>query len=144
MHNCLHCAANFKDRKRLRKHLNKYHRDAHALTEVEETDIEPDSNNHVVPSNIFDIEVLAAFPAESSPPSGFAPSELQLLKVRYMTKKDPDQVLQWEEPQIVSYYDIRDRFSKRLCEYLMSRMVLVNPGNDLLKDLMLKLNYIET
>ena len=130
MPNCLHCAATFKDRKRLRKHLNKHHRDAHALTEVEETDIETVSLKHVVPSNIFDIEVLAGFPAESFPPSGFAPSDLPLLKVRYMTKKDPDQVLQWEEPQIVSYNDIRDRFPKRLCEYLMSRMVLVKPGKE--------------
>ena len=47
-----------------------------------------------------------------------------------MTKKDPDQVLQWEEPQIFSYNDIRDRFPKRLCEYLMSRMVLVKPGKE--------------
>ena len=128
MPNCLHCAATFKDRKRLRKHLNKHHRDAHALTEVEETDTETESMKHVVPSTVFDIEVLAAFPAESSPPSGFAPSDLPLLKVRYMMKKDPDQVLQWEEPQIVSYNDIRNRFPKRLCEYLMSRMVLVKPG----------------
>ena len=130
MPNCLHCAANFKDRKRLRKHLNKYHRDAHALTEVGESDIKTVSSKHVVPSAIIDIEVLGAFPAESSPPSGFAPSDLPLLKVRYMTKKDPDQVLQWEEPQIVSYNDIRDRFPKRLCEYLMSRMVLVKPGKE--------------
>ena len=49
MPNCLHCAATFKDRKRLRKHMNKHHRDAHALTEVEETDIETASKNHVVP-----------------------------------------------------------------------------------------------
>ena len=90
MAHCLHCAANFKDRKRLRKHLNKYHRDAHSLTEVEETDVETVSNKHVVPSNIFDIEVLAGFPAESSPPSGFAPSDLPLLKVRYQRKKGPD------------------------------------------------------
>ena len=130
MHNCLHYALTFKDHKRLRKFLNKCHRDAHALTKLEETDIETVSSKHVVPSTIFDIEVLAAFPAESSPPSGFAPSDLPLLKVRYMRKKDPDQVLQWEEPQIVSYNDIRDRFPKRLCEYLMSRMVLVKPGKE--------------
>ena len=130
MPNCLHCDKTFKDRKRLRKHINKHHRDNHALTEVEETDIETASKKHVVPSNIFDIEVLAGFPAESSPPSGFVHSDLSLLKVRYMMKKNPDQVLQWEEPQIVSYNDIRDRFPKRLCEYLMSRMVLVKPGKE--------------
>jgi predicted small metal-binding protein len=93
MPNCLHCAATFKDRKRLRKHLNKHHRDAHALTEVEETDIETASKKHVVPSTIIDIEVLAGWPAESSPPSGFAPSDLPLLKVRYQRKKGPDRVL---------------------------------------------------
>ncbi len=130
MHNCLHCALTFKNRKRLRKHLNKHHRDAHALTEVEETEIETASKKHVVPSAIIDIEVLAAFPAESSPPSGFAPSDLPLLKVRCQRKKGPDQVLQCEEPQICCYYVIRDRFPKRRREYLMSRMVLVKPGKD--------------
>jgi hypothetical protein len=130
MQNCLHCDLPFKDKKRLRKHRNKCHRDAHALTEVEETDIETVSSKHVVPSTVFDIEVLAGFPAESSPPSGFAPSDLPLLKVRYRRKKGLNQVLQWEEPQIVCYHDIRNRFPKCLCEYLTSRVVLVKPGND--------------
>ena len=139
MHNCLDWDKTFKDRKRLRKHINNHHREAHALTEVEETDIETASKKHVVPSNIFDIEVPSGFQAESSPSSGFAPSDLPLLKVRYMTKQGPDRVLQWEEPQIVCYNDIRDRFPKRLCEYLMSRMVLVKPGKYRLIDLMLNL-----
>ena len=51
--------------------------------------------------------------------------------------------MRWDEPQIVSYNDIRDRFRKRLCEYLMSRMVLVKPGKDWLIYLILKLNYID-
>ena len=80
----LQFAAESNNRKQLRKHLNKHHRDAPALSEVEETDIETLSSKYVLPSIINEIEVLEAFQAESSLPVAFLPSDL----IRFSPLKD--------------------------------------------------------
>ena len=67
---------------------------------------------------------MGAFAGDMAPPEGFKSTDFPILKVKYALPSGPEERKSWSKPQIVCYFNIRDRFPKELCEYFMSRTVI--------------------
>jgi hypothetical protein len=125
MPTCTHCFKKFKDRQRLTRHINKHHRDLYPETAEPEPSTPIEIRVHIIPPEVIAIVVLGAFAGDMAPPEGFERTDFPILKVKYaLPSGSEEETHTWSEPQIVCYYNVRDRFPKELCTYFMSRTVI--------------------
>ena len=85
-------------------------------------------------SEVTAIVILGAFAGDRAPPEGFERTDFPILRVKYLLPSGSEEGTQtWSEPQIVCYYNVRDRFPKELCTYFMSRTV-IKSFDDIVRD----------
>ena len=84
---------------------------------------------HIIPPDVIAIEILGAFAGDMAPPEGFERTDFPILRIKYVLPSGSEEETKtWSEPQIVCYYNVRARFPKKLCDYYISRTILVKPG----------------
>ena len=124
MPTCIHCFKKFRDRQTVTRHQGKDHRDLYPETAEPEPLTPIEIRVHIMPPEVTAIKIMGAFAGDMAPPEGFERTDFPILKVKYMLPSGPEETKSWSEPQIVCYFNIRDRFPKELCEYFMSRTVI--------------------
>ena len=125
MPTCTHCFKKFKDRQRLNQHKNRDHRDIYAATSEPEPTTPIETRVYIIPPEVIAIEILGAFAGDMAPPEGFECTDFPILRIKYVLPWGSEEETQtWSSPQIVCYYNVRDRFPKELCTYFMSRTVI--------------------
>ena len=124
MPTCIHCFKKFRDRQTVKRHQGRDHRDIYPETAEPEPLTPIEIRVHIIPPEVIAIKIIGAFAGDMAPPEGFERTDFPILKVKYMLPSGPEETKSWSEPQIVCYFNIRDRFPKELCEYFMSRTVI--------------------
>ena len=113
MPTCTHCFKKFKDRQCLTRHINRHHRDLHAVTAEPELPTLIEIKVHIIPPEVIAIMILGAFAGDMAPPEGFERTDFPILRVKYVLPSGSEEETQtWSSPQIVCYYNVRDRFPK--------------------------------
>ena len=134
MPTCTHCFKKFRDRQTVTSHIGRDHRDLYAATSEPEPPTPIEIRVHIIPPEVIAIVILGAFAGDIAPPSGFERTDFPILKVKYVLPSGSEEETKtWSEPQIVCYFDIRDRFPKELCIYFIS-LTVIKSYDDFIKD----------
>jgi hypothetical protein len=125
MPTCIHCFKKFRDRQTVKRHQGKDHRDIYPETAEPEPLTPIEIRVHIIPPEVIAIVILGSFAGDMAPPESLERTDFPILKIKNARPLGYDQETHtWSEPQIVCYYNVRDRFPKELCTYFMSRTVI--------------------